>query len=293
MARKKGSGIAMYVRDTLNLAINKEISTLTCDIEALFININENTSSTIVSTVYRPPSGNQNKFIESMTKILSILDGKKENVIIMGDFNINLFIDNKQRSAFEEAVICNGFTPTISVATHLKPNSKISCFDVILVYNADNVLSSGVIETHISHHRFLFLTLKSLPETNSTTTAQSTKPKMVIKYDYSKENLNHLNALLSGKLNYNAHINTFSEFINLFSTSIDVTCKLKVSKFSKRNRITNPWITTALINSISKRDRLFKNWKKTTVKICKSGDPRLHEEYRKFGGIGTAEAVCW
>ena len=78
--KKKGSGIAMYVRDTFNFAINKEISTLTCDIEALFININENTSSTIVSTVYRTPSGNQNKFIESMTKILSILDGKKENV---------------------------------------------------------------------------------------------------------------------------------------------------------------------------------------------------------------------
>ena len=200
----------------------------------------------------------------------------------MGDFNINLFIDNKQRSAFEEAVICNGFTPTISVATHLKPNSKVSCIDNILVNNADSVLSSGVIETHISHHRSLFLTLKSLPETNSTTTAQSTKPKMVLKYDYSKENLNHLNALLSGKLSNNAHINTFSEFINLFSTSIDVTCKLKVSKLSKRNRITNPWITTALINSISKRDRLFKNWKKTTTKICKSGDPRLHEEYRKY-----------
>ena len=257
--KKKGSGIAMYVRDTFNFAINKEISTLTCDIEALFININDNTSSTIVGTVYRPPSGNHNKFIESMTKILSILDGKKENVIIMGDFNINLFIDNKQLSAFEEAVICNGFKPTISVATHLKPNSKVLCIDNILVNNADNVLSSGVIETHISHDRSLFLTLKSLPETNCTTTAQSTKPKMVIKYDYSKENLNHLNALLSGKLSNNAHINTFSEFINLFSTSIDVTCKLKVSKFSKRNRITNPWITTARINSISKRDRLFKD----------------------------------
>ena len=64
--KKKGSGIAMYVLDTFNFAINKEISTLTCDIEALFINISDNTSSTIVSTVYRPPSGNNNKFIESM-----------------------------------------------------------------------------------------------------------------------------------------------------------------------------------------------------------------------------------
>ena len=53
-----------------------------------------------------------------MANILSNLDKKEENIIIMGDFNNNLFIDNKQRSAFEEAILCNGFTPTISVGTH-------------------------------------------------------------------------------------------------------------------------------------------------------------------------------
>ena len=198
----------------------------------------------------------------------------------MGDFNINLFIDNKQRSAFEEAILCNGFTPTISVGTHAKPNYKISCIDNILVNKADNVRTSGVIETHISHHRSLFLAMKPLHDT--TTTLRNPKPKMVVKYDYSKENLNRLTTLLNEKLCCNTHINTFNDFINVFSTSINETCKLKVIKFSKRNRITNPWITTALINSISKRDRLYKNWKKTTTKICKSGDPRLHEEYRKY-----------
>ena len=42
-------------------------------------------------------------------------------LVLMGDFNINLFHDNKLRSAFEEIILCNGFTPTISVATHSKP----------------------------------------------------------------------------------------------------------------------------------------------------------------------------
>ena len=44
----------------------------------------------------------------------------------------------------------------------------------------------------------------------------------------------------------------------------------------------NPWITSAIINSIAHRDRLYNKWKKTTNKICLSGDPRLHEEYRKY-----------
>ena len=105
---------------------------------------------------------------------------------------------------------------------------------------------------------------------------------MVIKYGYSQDNLSQLNAILSKKLSQNGQIKTFTDFIAIFSTSIDEACKLKVSKFSKRNRNVNPWITTALINSTSKRDRLYKIWKKTTAKLCKSGDPRLFEEYRRY-----------
>ena len=53
-------------------------------------------------------------------------------------------------------------------------------------------------------------------------------------------------------------------------------------KYTKRNRITNPWITNALINSISKRDRLYKKWKQSKSKLCTSGDPRLYEECRLY-----------
>ena len=52
-------------------------------------------------------------------------------------------------------------------------------------------------------------------------------------------------------------------------------------QITKRNSIQNPWITSSLIDSISKRDRLYKKWKRSTSKLCTSGDPRLFEEYRK------------
>ena len=183
---------------------------------------------------------------------MSISDNREENVIIMGDFNTNLFIDNKQHSSFEEIVLYNGFTPTISVATHVKPNTKLSCIGNILTNNVENILMSGVFQTHI------YLALKSSVKGNPA--VAKAKPKMVVKYDYSRENLDQLNAILSKKLSQNGQIKTFTDFITIFSTSIDEAYKLKVSKFSKRNRIVNPWIITALINSksISKRDRLYK-----------------------------------
>ena len=73
---------------------------------------------------------------------------------------------------------------------------------------------------------------------------------------------------------------TFERFASMFNKCIDDACKLRTPKYSKRNSLNNPWITKGVINSISKRDRLYKEWKRTRTKLCTSGDPRLYEEYR-------------
>ena len=89
--------------------------------------------------------------------------------------------------------------------------------------------------------------------------------------------------LLTNRLNEcNKTDLSFKSLINALQTNIDDTCMLNTNKLSKRNRVNNPWITSGIINSISKRDRIYKKWKKTTTKLCKSGDPRLFEEYRRY-----------
>ena len=161
--------------------------------------------------------------------------------------------------------------PTISVATHSKPQCQMSCIDNILVNKAENVKATGVIKTHISHHRSLFLSFQYL-STKHTPTRSKTND---IKYDFSKQNLHHMSNLLINNLN--SQPKNFAEFSKRF-----IDCKRNCGSPSKRNRLENPWITTALINSISKRDRLYKKWKQTKSKLCTSGDPRLFEEYRKY-----------
>ena len=88
---------------------------------------------------------------------MSSLSKSKHKAIIMGDFNINMFSDNKHRSSFEDLILCNGFTPTISVTTHVKPSCQFSCLDNILVNNTNEVIIRGAIDTHVSHHRSVFL----------------------------------------------------------------------------------------------------------------------------------------
>ena len=194
-----------------------------------------------------------------------------------------MFTQSNYTSTFEESIFCNGFTPVISTATHKKPNCRFTCIDNIFVNNHERVINSCTLESHISHHRSLILaySLKADP----CTSGKPIKPKSKISYDYKPQNLDHLNEILAHNLFKTPmwqHETDFEEFLSLFRRCIDASCKLKNPKISKRNKQDNPWITTGLINSISKRDRLYKLWKRTQTKRCTTGNPRLQEQYRKY-----------
>ena len=62
--------------------------------------------------------------------ILLLQNLPKENLIIAGDFNINLF--SFLASEFEEMMFINNLIPTVSQATHKRPGCKPSLIDNIL-----------------------------------------------------------------------------------------------------------------------------------------------------------------
>ena len=75
----------------------------------------------------------------------------------MGDFNINIHkMHDSNTLEFEQLILSSGFAPLISTYTHQKPNCKESCIDNILTNNFNDVLTSGCIEMHISHHLPIF-----------------------------------------------------------------------------------------------------------------------------------------
>ena len=111
------------------------------NIESLFLTITNTSSPITIGVIYRPPSGDINQFMEQFNIMLSTLP--KNNVYIMGDFNIDLL--NHQCnivSEFEEIFLTNGFAPLISTFTHSRPNCKKSCIDNTFTNSPDNVLLS-------------------------------------------------------------------------------------------------------------------------------------------------------
>ena len=167
-----------------------------------------------------------------------------------------MFNENKISSSFDDIILCNGFTPTISVATHIKASCQRSCIDNILVNNPNYVFTSGVIDTQISHHRSLFLNYL-LPKDNNVSRRSGKTGVDKIKYDFCTKNLDKVNAALSTKFMEEKQITNYESFISIFNKSLNDTYMLKSVKLSMRNIVRNPWITSGIINSITHRDNLY------------------------------------
>ena len=154
-----------------------------------------------------------------------------------------MFTENRISSSFDDINIiqCNGFTPTISVATHIKASCQRSCIDNILVNNPKYVFASGIIGTQRSHHRSLFLNYL-LPKDNNVSRRSGKTGVDKIKYDFCTKNLDKLNAALSTKFMEEKQITNYESFISIFNKSLNDICMLKVKsvKLSRRNIVRNP-----------------------------------------------------
>ena len=173
--------------------------------------------------------------------------------------------------------MCIGLQPTMSITTHHKPNCKKSCIDNIFLKNLDTEnMCTGAITTHISHHRSLFaiIDVKDKPKDSIIAT-----PKKIT-HNYNDKNIASLNKLLKHELNEQVLVN-FETFTSILRDCIHRTCKMKNPKISKRTKENNPWSTQGLINAISKRYCL-RDWRKTVSNRCKSGNPMLREQFRKY-----------
>ena len=270
--KSKGSGIGLYLNKKFNFVRVNELDICDKNIEAMFIKITNTTEPITTGIVYRPPNGDIDTFNKEIDKILLKLPHK--NTYILGDFNVNLHdLSNKGYLKFEEQVISSGYMPLISIATHHKQGCSKTCIDNIITnYNPNMILASGRISGKSKNHSPVFQISKIA------TSSQQNIEKMKVTnyYEYSNKNIKDFVHTLQNDL-YGASIYKFNDFTELFQNAVDKTCKLSKPKTSKRTRLNNPWITNGILESITKNDKLYENWKISITKQHPLGDDNLKQ----------------
>ena len=276
--KSKGTGVALYIHNSLNAVVNSTLSICSANLESLFIDVNsEDSQKFYVCALYRPPDGSKSEFLDEFKILLDNMPRK--NVYIMGDFNFDLFkIDDELSRKYEDIIVTSKFSPLISTFTHAKPNCRKSSIDNILTNMPEKIIASGTIQESVSHHfpifQFSNYTINSDTEANKAT---------AILYDFSKQNIekfvNEIGMKFEGVDVSNL---TFSEFFEMFNDTLDDTCKLDKPKFSKRNSKANPWITDGLIRAIKCKHKLHNDWKKSKTKKFPDGDSTKHKLFSDY-----------
>ena len=270
----KGSGVALYVHNSLNATVEENLTCTTPNIESLFVKITNTLQPKIFGVIYRPPSGDVNKFIEAFDELVSTLP--KNGVYIMGDFNIDLLKKQCNTVAdFEEAFLASGFAPLISIPTHERPNCKKSCIDNIITNDIENVILSGTLSDRLCHHLPIFQLTK---DKLGLETAQE---KHVQYYNFSNSNIRKFVDQLATKVS-TLDTSKFSDFTDIFGSTLDATCKLEKPKVTVRTQQNKPWMTEGIKTAVDRKHELRINWSKTVTKKSPLGNELLHQQFSHY-----------
>ena len=168
---QNGGGIIVFVREDIPA---KYLSSEDKPIETFFFELNFRKKKCLVCCSSNPSRNNISNHLEALRKSLDLHSPHYENIVLLGDFNVN--INDPNMESFCESF---RFKSLIKYPTCFKNPENPSCIDQILTNSPYSFQHSCVIETGLSDfHKIIVSVLK--------TTFQKLKPKIVHYRDYTK-----------------------------------------------------------------------------------------------------------
>jgi len=269
----KCGGLCIYLKDSYKyISISSEVTSSTFESQIICVKMKHNKlpTSIVIGNIYRPPRDdtvNLNRFNQDFQLFLRDIDTQGNNVLVAGDFNINLLKVN-QRIPFSDHLdntLSLGYTPKITFPTRVTSTSctSIDNFLVKSTRESSNQLS-GIIVNAISDH-FMYFTCLNINKIHNSTPkfvnirVESPAALEAIKCDIRNAALSDtIDSTYVGNpdANYTILSNTLTQIVNKHFVTKNV-------KFNRHKHKKDPWITHGIIKSIRFRDNLLCELRKT------------------------------
>ena len=274
-------GTMLYVANGINFKPRKDLEIYDSkNLESTFIEIiNPKESNHIVGVVYRHPNMNSSQFIDDkLNSLFGKLSLEQNNKIyIAGDFNYDLLKTSQHQdtSEFYDKITSNLFIPLITVPTKINRNNN-TLIDNILTNEFKPDTISGNLTVTISDHLPSFVIT---PRNN-----RLHVPKKHNIYLRNTKNFDRENFILDildinwDDTNIPSDVNqSFNHFIDSINRVIDKYMPLKKLTKKEYKRRLKPWITPGILNSIDRKNKLYKRYSKTKSTVIKT---QLFTEYK-------------
>nr|CAH7760935.1 unnamed protein product [Callosobruchus chinensis] len=247
--QSRGGGVGIYVRST----IKYEILTCSSDarLEHIFIKFKIGRRSYCLAVMYRPPHGNVLDGIECLDDLLPGVVTEYDNIIILGDLNINFLIqDNKVSQCFKSY----GLTQVIVEPTRITETSS-TLLDPIFFSAGANCVEKGTINADmLSDHQMVYCSLFC---------GIQKQQKFVTFRDYKNFNIDNFNKDLHqvpwDRILYlrdvESKLRFLTENINML---FDLHCPIRTVRVTRPKA---PWLTSNLKLIFKERNRALSKFK--------------------------------
>lgn len=202
---------------------------------------------------YRPPRGNVQQSVDCLDNMLSIIAPSYDNVMVVGDINVNMF--NLNNNPISQCFDAYNMTQIINEPTRITNNSS-TLIDPIFLTNVDICSNSGTINTdQFTDHQSVFCEICFI--------VNRQKQKMVTFRDYRNFNIEAFTADLHNiDWSYILRIHDIDGKIHFLIDNIlflmNKHCPTRTVRVSKPRA---PWLTDNLKLIMTERDKALRKYK--------------------------------
>jgi hypothetical protein len=269
-------GTAIYIKNSFQYKVLHEKGN-GLNWDGLFIELNldglvNSNKKLILGNIYRPPRNlNQEYqlFITEIDKLLNNFSRLHSDIVIAGDFNLNLLKinENTQANNFFELLLANGYVPKITAPTRIT-HSSATLIDnyFVKLSNQFSKSTAGILEHNLSDHFPYFICLDYLRYQRKFIKYIKTFVNTPIAFENFKCEILESCSIENFDTNYDLDPNINYNALNLKLTSaIAKHLPCKIVRYNKYKHRKEKWITSGIIRSIRFRDKMYKRFRSTTV----------------------------
>ena len=257
-AKTKGGGLLIYTATNVCVKHFPDCNISNRDIELMYIQINKGNYKTLnIISVYRPPDGKLEVFLEKLTALILKINGKTDTeLFVLGDFNVDVSRKSNDRDKLETLQNQLGLKQLIRSHTHINPKGKDSTIDLILT-NSNHIVESGVSYISISDHHPIYVTRDHIPVKRVPLSFTGRSYKFYIEDNFTTGLKN---------VNWNEFWDcedpslAWDMFINRISFLLDFTCPVKTFNIKQAKK---PWVDRDLLFLFKEKDEAMKKYRKT------------------------------
>lgn len=251
----RGGGVSVLIDESMSHNLLPNFCMITHDYEVLSLI----SGDMLISVVYRPPDGNVSNFLAFFESLLGFVSDNNLNVIIGGDFNINMLLCAMPSIELEMLLTTYGCVNVITKPTRITQQSE-TCIDLFITNAEVTRLKGGIFMSHISDHLPIFLCIKDARclknSVHSPIYFQVITPDNLERFcnDIANENWNDVLNATDPDVAYNVFLDQFK---------ILYAKNFPYKKIKKSGKIRKPWITQDHLAKINIKDRLFQKFNRS------------------------------